>query len=209
MPQNTQSHLTARAGEAATGVKTERYVTSAVYEFRPLPGFFTGEIRRYADGQWMADDGEYDLAFINSLGAPICLYFSPGYQKNIIGSWIDGHWQAMERRHPRGNPWHYALAEGETDWGGDWGRDGHENERAGRNGMDKLCSEVRGANGRHVEPTKMNDPHILAGLVRNRETGALLVPPREPICMYCGDKYIAPGTVQTTQPRSNLPEGTP
>lgn len=165
------------------------YELDAVYEFRPLPDYFRGEFRRYADGEWIADDGEHDIAFISNWGAPICLYFEPSYQRNIIAQWVDGHWSAHERRHPRGNAWHYALRPGCADWGGDWGRQKHANYIVSRHGMDKLCKESRCANGRSVEPTQMTDPHILAGLVRNRESKAILVLPHEPVCMFCGDVY--------------------
>jgi hypothetical protein len=194
--QKEQPYLASGDGLAAPESKpTSGYELQAVYEFRPLPGFFQGgEFRRYAGGEWIADDGEYDIAFISNWGAPICLYFAPSYQRNIIASWVDGHWSAREPRHPRGNAWHYALRPGTTDWGGDWGRDKHLNEKVGRLGMNKLCSEVRGANGRHVEPTSMADPHMLAGLVRNRDTKAILTLPHEPVCMYCGDVYRAKAT---------------
>jgi hypothetical protein len=190
MNTEKQSHVAGDSGPAVQvqGPTTE-YELNAVYEFRPLPGFFNGEFRRYADGAWIADDGEYDIAFISSWGAPIHLYFEPSYQRNIVGSWVDGHWGAHERRHPRGNAWHYALRADTTDWGGDWGRERHENYRVSRKAADKLCSETSCANGRSVEPTRMTDPHILAGLVRNRDTKAVLILPHEPVCMYCGDVY--------------------
>lgn len=158
-----------------------------VYEFRPLPDYFRGPFRRYANGAWIEDDGEYDVAFVSDgLGAPICLYVEHAYQKNIISSWVDEHWSAIEPRHPRGNAWHYALADGETEWGGEYGRGNHENERAGRKGMDYLCSKYRCANGRTVSIANALDPHVAAGLVRDRETKETFSPPLGR-CMYCGD----------------------
>lgn len=163
-----------------------------VYEFRPLPGMFNtawGPVRRYADGQWLPDDGEYDIAFIGLSPAPICLYVEHSHQKNIVASWTTGHWSGFEKAHPRGNAWHYALRDGETEWGGDWGRERHENYRAGRAGMDKICGEQRCANGRHIELNMPNDPHIVAGLVRDRETKELFTFLQRLMCMYCGVEH--------------------
>ena len=157
-----------------------------VFEFRPLPGFFSGPFLRYAAGKWIEDDGEYDLAFASITGAPICLYVEHGYRKNIISSWLDGDWRAIEPRHPRGNAWHYALADGESEWGEgqDWSR--HENYRGGREGMNYLCSKHGCANGRAVDLAAADDPHVAAGLVRDRETKEVFKHP-EGRCMYCGD----------------------
>jgi hypothetical protein len=165
-------------------LKAARLAT--VYEFRPLPGELGAGMRRYADGQWLEDDGEHDLAFINNgYGPPVCLMFEPGYQSNIIYSWLTGHWSGKVSSHPRGNAWHYALAEGETEWGGAWGRENHPNYKAGRSGMDKLCSERSCANGRHVE-FRNNDRHVSEGLVRNRETKEVFRFADGMKCMYCG-----------------------
>lgn len=154
------------------------------YEFRPLPDSFRPGygIRRYADGQWVDDDGEYDIAFIAD---GVCLYFQPGYQRNIICSWLTTHWSGGVADHPRANPWHYALRAGETEWGGPWGRDSHPNERAGSAGMAKLCSECGCASGHHVE-FHADDPIIAAGLLRERDTKKVFDWPRGMICMYCG-----------------------
>lgn len=160
-----------------------------VYEFRPIPGALRGDLRRYANGEWLPDDGEtYDLAFISGFGAPICMYVEHSYQRNILWGWTTGHWSANEHRHPKSNPWHYVLREGETEWGGDWGSSQHLNHRAGDSGMSKLVSEHRCANGRSVGITRPSK-HVLAGMVRDRETGIVLAPPESPACMYCGDVW--------------------
>lgn len=167
-------------------------IVRPVYEFRPLPDIFKtawSPVRRYADGKWLEDDGEYDIAFIGRTPAPVCLYVDYSYQKNILAGWTSGHWSAFEKGHPRGNAWHYALRDGETEWGGDWGRERHENSRAGRSGMDKMCSEHRCSNGWHVELSNPDDRHILAGLVRDRETKELFTFPSRLVCMYCGAEH--------------------
>ena len=157
--------------------------TKPTYEFRPLKDFLRGVVRRYADGQWLPDDGAtYDLAFIDGRH---CLYIDVGYRPNILWSWYDKHWSSREPRHPSGNAWHYMLTDGATDWGDDWGKDRHENERAGRNGMEKVCSESGSASGLHIE-WHLDDPHIAAGLVRERDSKEIVKFPDTPICMYCG-----------------------
>jgi hypothetical protein len=166
--------------------------TRPVYEFRPLPDVFKtvwGEVRRYADGKWIPDDGEYDIAFIGREPAPICLHVEHSYQRSIIAGWCTGHWGAFEKAHPRGNAWHYALRDGETEWGGDWGRERNLNYQAGRSGMNKMSSEYGCSNGRHVELNKPDDPHISAGLVRDRETKEIFVFPSQLICMYCEARF--------------------
>jgi hypothetical protein len=156
-----------------------------VYEFRPLPDFFSrhGEIYRFGDGEWVPDDGEYDLAFV---GGNTCLMVELPYQKNIIWSWLSGHWSSNESRHGGGNPWHYMLRDGETGWGGGWGREQHPNAKAGRSGLFWACSKHSCANGRHVE-FRLSDKHIAAGLVRERDSKRILTFPENLCCMYCGD----------------------
>lgn len=156
-----------------------------VYEFRPRPGIFSQPPLRYAEGQWIADDGEYDICFIGSnSGDNYSLYFKPSYQKNIVCSWLTGHWTSNVKEHPHGNPWHYALREGETVWGGDWGSRNDPNCRAGDAGMSKISSAYGCANGRHVE-MHADDKHIAAGLVRDRETKTTFHFPLDLRCMYC------------------------
>jgi len=158
-----------------------------IYEFRPLATSFgrawDDEVRRYADGEWIIDDGEHDLAFVRGT---TCLYVALPYQKNILWSWVTGHWSAFEPEHPRGNAWHYMLRDGEAVWGGNWGRDNHPNEKAGRYGMNRQSGIHGCANGTHVD-FHLGDKHIAAGLVRVRDTKEVVRFPEKPCCMYCGD----------------------
>lgn len=110
-----------------------------VTEFRYLPKDFTRDIRRYANGEWIPDDGEYDLAFIGfNNGFPMCLYVSHPYQKNIVYSWTTGHWSEKQPLHKSLNAWHYELRPGTNKCGGAWNRDRHPNELACRSGVNKL-----------------------------------------------------------------------
>lgn len=170
-----------------------------VYEFRPLPGEFSGEVLRYNNGDWVPDDGEtYDVCFIGMANGvddftkgrftyPAALYFNHPYRPNIIYQWYSKHWSSNEPRHPRGNAWHYALKEGKGEFGGSWQRDKHPNEVASRRGMNKTCNTHGCANGIGIE-LKCQDKHIVAGLVRRVDTKEALSIPTDVVCMYCGDK---------------------
>lgn len=163
-----------------------------VYEFRLHPSIFEDwpyrgqPIRRFAGGQWIDDDGEHDLAFIVS---NVCWMVELPYHRNIAWSWLTTHWTGVQRKHPRGNPWHYCLREGETDWGDPWERHAHPNEKAARSGMEKACGEFRCSNGRHVK-FHLDDIHIKAGLLRERETKKIVTIPEKPLCMYCGHDWL-------------------
>lgn len=161
-----------------------------VYECRPLSDEFTGPVRRYANGKWLPDDGEFDLAFIGlDRGAPICVMVDLPHQKNIRWSWLTTHWTGGVKCHPRQNPWHYMLLDGETEWGGSWGVYEHENYKVGRLGMDKLCSEHRCANGVGIK-FNLDSKHINAGLLRTRDAKEPVRFPDIPICMYCGPQTL-------------------
>lgn len=166
---------------------TQALIERPVYEFLLLPNMIRGEVLRYAGGEWIPNDGEYDIAFIGT-SDPICVYVDHGYQRNINFGWFTKHWSSHEPRHPRGNAWHYSLIEGATEWGGDWGRERNENYLVGRKGMDKVCSAMRCANGRGISLVNM-DQHVKAGLVRDRETKEIFAYPSNPTCMYCGTVY--------------------
>lgn len=152
-----------------------------VYEFRPLPGDIKSDLRRYADGQWIPDDGEYDIAF-----SSWCMAYGVDlpYQRNIIWQWVDRHSSAHEARHPRGNAWHYMLRDGTKEWGGKWGRDRHPNRIAYEAAMSFTVSRDRCANGRGPEMCA-GDAYIAAGLLRERDSKRIVTPPDPRICMYC------------------------
>lgn len=158
-----------------------------VYEFRPLPEDIQyGDLYRYAGGKWIPDDGEYDLAF--SIRA-MHYYVDLPFHKNIIWSWVTKHWSSYEPKHPNGNAWHYALREGETEWGGAWNKEKHRNTIASRSSSTFTCKRMRCANGRGPE-FKIGDPYIKAGLVRRADTKEVVVFPEKPKCMYCGFSWL-------------------
>jgi hypothetical protein len=174
-----------------------------VFEFRPAPGILRAgyPVFRFADGQWLPDDGEYDLAFCAWL---ICLYVEPPYQRNIVWQGLTTPWRGHQPKHPRGgNPWHYMLREGTDDFGGAWARDVHPNAKAGRSGMDWTCAQYRSASGQHVEWNEA-DPHIAAGLVRDRETKEILRPPERLHCCFCGPDWHAAARPEPVEERRGL-----
>lgn len=189
-----------------------------VFDFRPLPDQTRGIVLRHNGGQWIADDGEHDVAFVcYGAGAPLGLHVSLPFQRNIVWKGLTSHWSAANYDHPRANPWHHMLCDGATEWGGDWGRDRHPNERAGNDAMNHCCAINRCANG--CGPRfEHGDPYFTRGLVRVRETGAVVVPPPTLSCMYCGDgwerKLVAQGmgagtdeTLQAAQAEGRQPGG--
>ncbi|MCK4795425.1 MAG: hypothetical protein KAV87_67470, partial [Desulfobacteraceae bacterium] len=80
---------------------------------------------------------------------------------------------------------HYMYVKGKKQLGRSWDKDKHPNEIAGRSGMNFMAKKHSCSNGRSVNfnPT---DKHILAGLVRNRETKEIIKPPEIFDCIYCG-----------------------
>jgi hypothetical protein len=155
-----------------------------IYEFRPLK---EGKYLRYADGKWIEDDGEYDLAFVGISDTCMAWYFRHSNRPNILWSWCKGsRWQAKVENHPNGNAWHYMLKEGKTGWGDCWNKQGHPNEIAGNSAMNKCCELYSCANGRGPEMYILN-PYIKAGLVRERDTKKILTFPEKFNCMYCGE----------------------
>lgn len=155
-----------------------------VYEFRPLKA---GNYKRYANGRWIDDDGEYDLAFVELDKFMAYEVFLP-YYENIRWSWCkDGDWGTNVSKHPSGNAWHYMLAKNEKYWGEHWQkRDAHPNIVAGNAAM-SFCSSQKGcANGGGVE-FYINDPYIKASLVREVKTKKVIKFPKTFDCMYCGE----------------------
>ena len=155
------------------------------YEFRPLPST-KGEVLRYAQGEWLPDDGEWDVAFVVSgFGGPLGLGVRMPYQRNIIWKGLTSHWSANNLKHPRLNPWHHMFREGTSEWGGDWGGSRHPNSLAMDAAMNKCCSMHRCANGRGPEFV-IGDPWIAAGLLREVETKTVVQFPEILDCAYCG-----------------------
>lgn len=156
-----------------------------VYEFRPLPQNMKGQVYRYAEGKWLEDDGEYDLAFAMPLDF-MAYYVDLPYKTNLLWSWDGGDWHRREPRHPDGNAWHYELKNGGKHFMSWNERYLHPNEIAGRSAMDFVCKKQSCANGGGPDLFHIDDPYTKARLLREKETKKVLELPKTMMCVYCG-----------------------
>jgi len=158
-----------------------------VYEFRPEKiDRHAVNLMRYNNGDWIDDDGEYDIAFISKT-QPFAFYVYLPYYDNLLWSWCkNGNLGADVHEHPNSNAWHYMTKDGTTYWGKSWDRNKHPNIIAGNKAMGKVCENRGCANGRRVE-FDVNDETVNAGLLRIRETKEIVTPPQIFKCIYCGE----------------------
>lgn len=169
-----------------------------VYEFRPIKPL--DKCLRYNNGRWTPDDGEYDLAFVGYWGAPMGVYIH--IRGNNI-AWKMREWDNILINHREGTQWHYMLDGGREVV--DVNKDAHPNEAAGRSAMDKCCEIYRCANGDGPNFC-VGDNHIAAGLVRERESKAIVTFPKIFNCMYCGEIPIDPKTGTIMRPKQDHSE---
>jgi len=157
-----------------------------VYEFRPILESDRGEVFRYNEGEWLLDDGEYDIAFAHPSDCMAYGLSVPSYSE-LLWSWVkNGNWGAFVAGHPRGNAWHYMLRNGETEWAKSWDTRNHLNEKAKDEAMNFVCHRTHCSNG--VGPEfHINDPYIEQGLLRLRDTKEIVKFPEIFNCMYCGE----------------------
>lgn len=156
--------------------------TETTYEFRPL---YEGKMLRYNGGDWIPDDGEYDLAFIEC-DNPIWHGIDIPSRPTIVWRWCKNmNWTAHVQEHPNGNAWHYLTTDSKP-WGGSWDVDKHPNELANREASSMCCYMNHCANGRCVDFNITNDT-IQAGLLREVSTKKIIKPPKIFKCCYCGE----------------------
>lgn len=152
-----------------------------VFVFRPA-----GKVDfRYANRNWIPDDGEPDLAFVSNNFA---LYVSMPYYTNLLWEWRDRSlsesWVADSLKRDV-SPWHYYTIGNEPWEDHSWDeRNSHPNEIAGRLAMDKCCSLHGCANGRSVRLTQ-EDECIKRGQLWIKRTMEVVKPPPNPICFLC------------------------
>jgi len=156
-----------------------------VFVFRP----FEKVDLRYAEGKWIPDDGEPDLAFIGpSYGPPYAFYINLPDHTNILWSWMSSEeskkW--VEKELDRYvSPWHYYTIDNEPWDDYHWDkRNKHPNEIAGRAAMDKCCNIHHCANGRGITIDSEND-NIRQGKLWIRRTMERVIVPKNPICFLC------------------------
>lgn len=146
---------------------------------------------RYAEGKWIQDDGEPDLAFVHGVFA---YGVSLPYSTNILWSWRDidlsrSFLPKDLQNFTRG--WHYQTVNNthweDYYWGSfGTGRDKHPNTIAYEDAMHK-CSSIHGcANGRGIDLTIDNE-WIKRGLLWVQATMQPINAPVNPICFLCLD----------------------
>ena len=161
----------------------ERFVFP-IYEMRLHPKDVSkgDEIYKYNGKEWLPNTRGWGMAFINR-STTMVYYVNLPYHINIKWSWVTTHWSQNVAAHPKQNAWHYTLKDGEDSFGDGWLRELHPNTRAGKLGMDKLCSMNGCANGTGPEFHPQNR-WIKKGFLRNKETKKIVSVPKEFICMY-------------------------
>ena len=164
------------------------WITDNVFEFRPLSSESNG-LLRYAEGKWIEDDGEFDIAFASGktyCGAPYGIYLGMPSYNNLLWSYVyHGQWGDTIEEHPQGNAWHYMTSDGKK-WSGYWEELIHPNVIVQDKATNKCYEIHRCANGGGPE-FRINDPYIKAGLVRIKETEEIVKFPEIFKCCYCGD----------------------
>lgn len=155
------------------------------YEFKPLVA--ADDLLRYDDGKWTpSTNQEYDMAFMIPSQCLTVGVHLPFYS-NERWAWCRDIHERIED-HPCGYAWHIQLAAGETRKGRSgyaWNRINHPNTIAYMDGIyriDKLCHQVKELRVQFY----IQDTHMQAGMVRERATKKLVIPPRIISCMYCG-----------------------
>lgn len=142
-----------------------------VYEMRPMHK----PLYRYANGEWIPDDGEWDLAFITKEGAWYVEYVHLPYYVNLL-------WSLYYN-----NKWHHMFKDGYSEWISWHERYRHPNIVAGDSGIryciDKLkCGAINGEGPEF----RIGDYYIRRGMVRVRDTHEIITFPRKFVCAKCG-----------------------
>lgn len=138
---------------------------------------------RYADGKWIPDDGEYDLAFVKGVFA---YGISLPQHSNLLWAWQDREatlkWFNSKALQRIAYDWHYYTVNSEKliDWEE---RDEHPNEIAYRSAMDKCCSINSCANGRTIDLFHSDNHNQNIAYVKG--TMEPIIKPNEPICYKC------------------------
>jgi hypothetical protein len=172
--------------------------------FRPLNNYntdFPTRTLRYASGEWIPDDGQFDLAFIQ--GNFVLSVDLPNYS-NLLWSWIDydltKKW-LPEYLHRNIKGWHEVTINN-TPLDGEYRRfefpndDTHPNAIAHHSAMKKCC-ELNGyaigigpsiTNANHGDSKySLADEYIKRGLLRIQRTNEPVVIPEKLECFLCAN----------------------
>ena len=145
-----------------------------VYVMRPM--FLP--LYRYANGKWIEDDGEWDLAFITrngDTGAWYVEYVDMPYYLGLL-------WKVRYQ-----GQWHYMLDSRYKHWVYWKDRYRHPNIVAGNSGIDYCIKKLKcgAVNGTGPE-FQLGDKYIRLQLVRYQETGEVVTFPSTFTCSKCG-----------------------
>jgi hypothetical protein len=159
---------------------------------------------RYADGKWIPDDGEPDLAFVHGVVAfGVRL---PSYT-NIIWEWLDLELTRSlipEYLRREVNGWHYMTTNNKAIHDHYWfDKEKHPNEIAHKSAMDKCCEIHSVANGRGPE-LWLDNEWIKRGLLYVKSTMTKIVAPDNPVCCLCQDNGRGHLLIALQSKKSNL-----
>lgn len=164
------------------------WITDNQFEFRPLPEESKG-LLRYANGTWIDDDGEWDMAFISGkeyVEFPYTICLEMPNPANLLWSYVHhGNWRTHIAEHPNGKAWHYMTTNGKI-YSGTWKQNKHINEIVHDIATSK-CLELHGCANGHGPEFRILDPYIKAGLVRIKGTEEIVKFPKIFKCCFCGD----------------------
>jgi hypothetical protein len=172
--------------------------------FRPLDNYnenFPTRTLRYANGEWIPDDGQFDLAFIQ--GNNVLSVNLPSYS-NLLWSWTDydltKKW-LPEHLHRNIKGWHETTIDN-TPLSEEYVRfkfsnsDTHPNAIAHRSAMEKCCEIYHCANSSGTSITDANrginkyfptDEYIKRRLLRIQRTNEPVVIPEKLECYLCAN----------------------
>jgi len=145
-------------------------------------------ILRYANGEWIPDDGEYDLAFAHGVFA---YYVSLPDYCNVIWSWRDLELTRSylpEYLHKYAKAHHIYTSDNEPMH--QWDNSQHPNKLAGKSAMNKVSSIHGCANGRGAylcSESPSETPWLAEKRILIQSTMKPVLIPENPVCYLCLD----------------------
>jgi hypothetical protein len=159
--------------------------------FRPI---YKGRMIRYAEGKWIDDDGQPDLAFVSlGDGPPFAFGLSLPSSTNVLWTWRD---RELTQKLVTGDlqeyidyGWHTQTVDNSTD-DIDFPyneRKQHPNQIAHDAAMNKCCELFHIGNGRGPSLTHQDDesPYWDSGMMWIQRTMEQLRKPENPVCHLC------------------------
>jgi hypothetical protein len=160
--------------------------------FRPLTEYRNSKLLRYGNGEWIPDDEQPDLAFVDLDNAISYSVLLPNYL-NVLWCWHDSKLTLSivgEEYKYEVRGWHTETVDNSEmiHWD-DKDRDKHPNSIAHRSAMDKCCELHSCASGHGVSLTSDEydkpNPYFLKGLVYIQRTMKQITIPKTHVCYQC------------------------